>query len=298
MQGPTALTLAQVQIAVKPVLGGEMRVYVTRDQSLQLASFTVAAANSGVQDVGSPYSYNNLSLSSQVNGYPMDLVVVAENLVQDAGPILITISGTDQNNAAQTGVAVLEAPAYAGVSDNIFEAGWMADVVPTVATSQWLSFLNFSINCTAAAVGSKFSIWAMPNVNAGAYGQTNYRLIGATQEKSVTTNAQQPLAISAGLQEGAYIKGGVIPVAMLRVKARWISLGDGILRFDGASNLTVRVDIQKEQKVIDQRLFFMNATLNSALAAGELASVGDYDASIMAAKFGVIVAQQVGSPAE
>jgi hypothetical protein len=298
MQGPAALSLTQVQVAVKPVLGGEMRVYVTGDQALQLASFTVPSANSGVQDVGSPYAFNCSALTSLINGYPMDLVVVAENLVQDTAPISITVYGKDQNGAAQTGVAIFEPPAYAGVIDNIFEAGWMADVVPTVPTSQWTVYSAFSIACTTAAAGAHFSIWAMPNVTANASGPTNYRLIGATQEKSVTTNSQQPLAISAGLSEGYFIKPGVIPVAGMRVKARWVSLGDGILRFDGASNLTIRVDVQKEQKVIDQRIFFMNAALNSAMTAGELASVGDYDAVIIAAKFGVIVAQQVGSPAE
>ena len=286
MQGPTPLTAAQVQIAVKPALGGEMKVYVTQDQALELMQINILAANSGVNDYGSPYPFNNTALAAKVYGYAMDLIVVAENVISDSAPIIITIAGLDQNGAAQTGIAVLETPAFATVTDQIFETGWSADVIPTVATNQWTAVLSVSISCTSAAAYGKFSVWAMPN-------QSRYTLVGNTQEKSIRTRSPEPLAISAGLDEGAYVKPGPKPIGTMNVRQRWVSFGDGLARFDGA-NVTVRVDVVKEQKVVDQKIYALGGTLNVVPSAGELAAVGEFAATILYTDLAIMCATQTG----
>lgn len=299
MQGPAALTSAQVQIAVKPALGGEMRVYVTRDPALELANIQIVAANSGINQAGSPYAYNQTALTNEANGYPMDLVVIAENTLVDTGTISVLVTGLDQNGVVQSGLAIFETPAYASVTDQIFETGWAADVVPLNPTpqaagaangAQWSAYLSFQVTCTSLAQYGGFSIWAMPNLS-------RYTLIGATQEKSMMTRAQRPTAISAGLDEGAWIKPGVKPVGEARVRCRWISLGDAFARFDGA-NITMRIDVVKEQKIVDQRFFGMGGTMSVTTSAGELASVGEFDASLMYSELAIMIAQQVGSPSE
>ena len=290
MQGPGPLTSSQVQIALKPLLGGEMKVYCTSDPALQLAKIQVAATNSGVYIDGAPFGYAVQALQAQANGYPMDLVVVLETPLTDVSSVAITVFGSDQNNLTQSGVAYIEVPNYSTNADNFFPPGWAADVVPTVAANQWTNFTNFAIACTAAAVGAQFSIYAMPNMS-------RYRLIGYTMQKGFTTRAQMPTAISGGLDEGAVIKPGVIPVGTMHVGQKWVSLAEGMARFDG-SDVTVRVDCVKEQKVTDQRIFFTGAALNIAPSAGELAAVGEQQATIMYQKLLAIVAMGPGEPAE
>lgn len=284
MQGPNALTAAQLQIAQNPALGGEMKVYVTQDAALQLASITIQAVNSGVPDVGSSFAYNNTVLGETAG---LDLLVLAENLLGDSGPITVTVHGLDQNGAAQVGTAVFQTPAYSTVTDNIFQTGWAVDVAPTAPGNQWTKFLSFSVQATGAAQYGKFSIWAMPNTS-------RYSLIGATQEKSFTTPSQEPVAISAGLNAGAFVKPGMIPVGEAGVTQRWVSFSEGMARFDGG-RVTARIDVEKEQKIIDQRLYLIGATLNITPSAGEGASSGEIRGRIMYKKLAIMIPQATGN---
>ena len=255
-----------------------MMVYVTRDQAEELAHIQIGAANSRVNNPGSPHGDNQPTVTLKIKGYPKDLVAVAKNTITDSGPITLTIFGLDENGGAQTGVAVFENPVYAAVNEQIFEKGWAADVVPKLATLQWKAYTGYSIQCTNAAAKGNFSIWAMPN-------ESRYTLIGTTQENCIIMPSQRLTAISAGMEEGAYVKPGMNHDGEMRVKLHRDMMG----RFDWA-NVTVRVDLVEEQKIIAQKLYAMGGKF--------VPSAGAFDATIMFTDLAIMFAQQAASPVE
>jgi hypothetical protein len=280
MQGANTSTLAEVQIGNNMALDGDW-VYVTTDRALRLANIQIVAENRGLNNDSLPGQAAKLRL---VNGYPIDLLVTADDLVQDSGPITITVKGLDQNSSPQTGTALFETPAYAGVADQILKSGWAADVVPTVPTSQWTAFNGFSISCAAAARGAKFSIWGMPNLSD--HSPSNYQLIGTTNERSIKKPRQASMLISDGMNQAAFDKPGMKHPGEMRVKLRHDAMG----RFNLAS-VTVRVDMVKEQKIVTKRLYVLDGTMIEK-------SAGAFDATIMFNELAIMFAQSVGSPME
>src|SRR5690348_14687639 len=99
--GPTLIAAADYPVAQKPSYGGEFQVYLSTALALQVATYQLVAANSGLL---TPDPVNTLPTAGG------DLVVALDGPMVDTAPVVLTINGTDQSSSALSGIATFTPP--------------------------------------------------------------------------------------------------------------------------------------------------------------------------------------------
>ena len=106
MLRPPDLTSGQYPLATKPSLGYEQQLWISTGQYTDVGAFTIISANSGVAALGAPSA-------AQLAGAPQELMLQLDSPVIADGQLVLTVIGTDINNAAATYVATITPPGYA-----------------------------------------------------------------------------------------------------------------------------------------------------------------------------------------
>lgn len=218
MQRPSAIPTVSIPLARRPSQGGEYQVYLSPADGLELGSVTVTGANAGTYTADTGYA---VALAAR----PSDLVVVLENGRKVGGSLTVHVVGTDQADAALSGNATLEFPAWAGVSQEAFPTGLAAEVV--VAANKYFKTVT-SVTVTAADVDAKDAkliLLGMPD-------QSTYERVGCTTSKEITTPSRTGRPMACEMNGSAFTAAGVSTPGELSISAA--DTGPGSLqRFDG-----------------------------------------------------------------
>jgi hypothetical protein len=134
---PTALDPTKdYTVALKPSLGYEQQLYVSTSLSADLGTLELVAANSGT------YTRNNADNTALASA-PAELLVTLKNDANfGTNDCVVTVNGTDANDAPLTGTATFSVPAYAQETNRIFPKGFAAEVVPGTPNAKFKTILS------------------------------------------------------------------------------------------------------------------------------------------------------------
>jgi hypothetical protein len=257
---PADLTVSQYPVATRPALGFERQLYVSPQAHTVLGEIQIVTVNSGTY---TPRVADNAALLAA----PQELLCVL-GVDADLGStdLIVTVTGTDQNNAPLTGTATFTPPGYAQDQTRSFPKGWAAEVTAT-ATKRFKTVNTVSF-VTAADIPStpKLLLIGVPTLDNTAAG--TFRLIGTKVSLSSTRKIRSPVAIQDGADKGKYIKPGEIPVPTLSIKGKVPSEADGLARYNG-KRVTGWVIEKKEDKVTTQHIFYFGLIMTAGDDVGE-----------------------------
>lgn len=279
MLRPTALTATQYGLATKPGLGYEQQLFVSTAQSVNLGTMLVAGANSGVY---TPNTSDNQTLL----GAPQELLVVLNTDVADSGSIVLTVTGTDANNAPLTGTATFTPPVYAKEATNTFPKGWAVELIPNTNGALWKTIINVSIACTSLAQYAQFRILGVPSV-------ASYTKIGTKVTLNYDPKVPMPTAVGDGRDLGAFIKAGNIDIGALEINGKVPSNADGLARYNGI-RVTGLIKEVKEDKVGTMNIFLTGLIMTAKAKVGEDQSPNQLDATAMYENIAFMLAGGVG----
>lgn len=255
---PTTVAAADYNIARRPTLGAEMDVYLSSSEVVEIGRYEMLAAGSGEWTSD---AVNAAVLSAD----PSDLQVVVQAEVRSSAPVVVTVVGTDQNDAAITATATLSPPGWVTNQSYSFPEGYAKDLTPTVGGKMFKTIT--SVTFTNGARGGKFRIYKLPAL-------TSFTLVGFTTGGDFTTKSRPPKPIADKLDGSAVVKFGRSEPGTLSLTAKYLSVGDGLQRFAGR-RCTAMAIIEKEEQLITERLIFGNYVPNVRPSMPE----GDGDAT-------------------
>lgn len=271
--------VADYPIALKPTLGYEQQLYVSVSPSLEPGIFQLTAANSGV------YTPNNADTAA-LAVTPLELLAELETDVNcGVANLVLTVVGTDQNDAALTGTATFAVPAYAQETSRVFPKGWAVEITPNVAGKLFktITAAALSVVNTVTAVGAKIAIFGMPAL-------TTFRKIGCKTQLNYDPKVPVPHAIQCGRDMSAFIKPGEIPEGSLEITAKIPTFSDGLARINGI-RVTGLIKEIKEDKVTTMHVFLMGLIMTSKPSIGESVEPGTLAATSKYEDVAFILAQ-------
>lgn len=238
-QRPAALSSGNIPLARRPSQGGEFQVFLSAQDALEVGAVTVTGLNAGSYAPDSGYA---VALAAR----PSELVVVLENGRVTSGNVAVHVVGTDQNDAALSGNAVLDFPAWCGVADSAFPTGMAAEVI--VPAGRMFKTIT-GVTVTGAPVAAKDArliVLGMPDI-------ASYERVGCTTSKEIETPSRVGRPIACEMQGSAFTAAGRSRPGALTISAK--DLGPGSLsRFDGIRT-TVQIRVQHES--VEARRYFM-----------------------------------------
>ncbi len=278
MLGPANLAAKQYPVALKPTLGFEQQFFVSLEQSVELGTLEIKAANSGV------YTANqgeNLTLADS----PQELLAVFDTPTNACGAsnLVVHLVGTDQDGAALNGTATFAVPSYANDQTRRFPQGYAVDVVPSVAGKKFKTVTGVTVDSTVDAVASKVTLFGVPSV-------VTFTKVGCRTQMNYDLRVPQPVAVQCGRDLSAFIKSGEIPVGALDVTAKIPSFADGLARING-QRVTGLIKEIKEDSVDTMHVFFLGLRVTVKPSVGESVDPATLTATAMYEDCAMIVAQ-------
>lgn len=219
MQRPADLTPENIPLVRRPSQGGEFQVFLSPQEAFEVGSVSITGSNAGTFTADTGYA---VSLADR----PSDLIVLLENGRKTGGPISVHVVGTDQNDAALSGNAVLEFPAWAGVSDEAFPTGFASEVLVTDGTKRFKTVSLVTVLASESeATDAKLIVLGMPN-------QSTYERVGCTTSKEIETPSRVGRAMPCEMNGSAFTGAGRSKAGSLTISAQ--DTGPASLaRFDG-----------------------------------------------------------------
>lgn len=245
---PAAIAAANAGLANKPILGGNVEIYATDVLSYRIGVLEITAADTGVW---TPDAENAAVLSAD----PSDLVAVCQTRVNGgAENIVLTVTGTDDGDAAASGVATFDNPSYSPVTKFFFPRGYGKDVVEGEADIFKTVTGVAATNATATAINSKFEIWKLPAFS-------DFIKFGCREEFSFSTPDRVPQSIPCGFNATAYSVPGSSEELNIDLSGKYFTIHDSLARYAGAP-ITLMARIIKEDGTLEvDRWFFTGVNL-------------------------------------
>lgn len=262
MLKPADLTTKQYPVALKPTDSYEEQLLYSLQQPLQVGVWTAIAANSGVYTP-------SVADVAQLAVTPLELAVVLDNNIDSSvlnggsgiTPV-ITITGTDVNNAAVTGTATFASPAYAQTQVPVFCKTFAAEATTTpTAGTAFKTITGVTMTGGAELAPVKFVIIGLPPLSSFVQVATKTKLDWALR-------VPMPHSIASGRDKSKYIKPGEIEEGTITITARNPNWGDGLARINGI-RVTGLVKEVKEDQVDVVHIFLLGMILTWKASGGE-----------------------------
>lgn len=246
---PANISAANIPIAVKPLLGKEKKLFISLKPAIEVGSATITGAGALTQTL------NNAG-GVQLTARPSNLLVKLEEEV-DLGATagVIGVVGTDENDAVISGAARFANPTYAQEQGYRFPAGTSREVLVSGLSRKFKTMTVIvpqAIN--AEALGGKLSVFGLPAPG-------DFQLVGCRVNLDYPDESRESVNIACGGDDSAFVKPGQKPVREFTVSVKLPTYSDGLKRYSGMSNLVLRLDSDKEERVISDREFLMGVHL-------------------------------------
>ena len=257
---PTNLAVTDYPVALKPTLGYEQQLYTSPQAHTVLGSLDVVAPNSGTYTLSVP---DNAMLAVTPQELFMALDADADLGTAD---LVVTVVGTDQNNAALTGTCTFTPPGHAQDQSHAFPRGWAQEVTAT-AGKKFKTITGISV-VTDAAIASTPRIWliGIPSLDSSSSG--TFTKLATKVKLNYDPAVPIPTAVQDGRRKGAYIKKGEIEVGKAEITAKIPGPADGLARVNGR-RVTGWIQEKKEEKLVTQNIFLLGLVLGAKAETGE-----------------------------
>ena len=274
---PTDLATADYPVALKPGLGHESQLYVSTEQHTVLGEQDIVTLNSGTY---TPQVADNLLLQAN----PQEVLAVLMGDVDFGSQnVVVTVAGTDQNDAALTGTATFKTPAYAQDTSRVYPKGYAVEVIPAVDGKKFKTIINVTVSCSTAAARAVIKLIGVPSLST-------FHKIGVKTQLNYDPNVPMPVPIQEGRDKGAYIKPGEIDVGNVALTTKILSPADGLSRINGR-RVTGLIKEIKEDKVTTQHVFALGLIITLKITTGESIEPNTYNGTGLCELFPMIVAQ-------
>ncbi len=238
---PGTIATADKPIARKHSVGGEKRLYITRDPVNDLGTLLLAGDGSGVWT------------ADAINTPPTagsDLQAVVETWVESDTAAVLTVVGTKSGGGSITGTATLNPPGWAVNNSYDFQPGAAWDL--TVAAADTYATIT-SVSITNAKKWSSLKLFQLPAT-------TNYKYVDTVENVTPRIGNSPGHPIPDLLDGSAEVTLGRSDPSELRITAKHRSIVDGLARYAGRP-CTLRLEVWKQGRVLVERHVFGNAIL-------------------------------------
>jgi hypothetical protein len=244
---PDTIATADLPIAVKHSVGGEKKLYATRDSAIKLGDIVLWGDGSGVW---TPDTVGNTILASD----PHDLVIVVQNECKANAAPVITFNVVFNDDSTGTIAVTLNPPAWVQNGGWDFQHGAAKDFTPS-ATGKTVKSITSLASVTNAKKWSGFQVWALPP-------STYYKYIDTVESVDPSIGIRPGVSIPDGLDGTAEVVVGRSEESTLEIRALHRSVVDGILRYSGYE-ATLRMELWKGGRILVERHVFANCILSA-----------------------------------
>jgi len=239
---PDDIATVDVPIARKPTIGGEKKLWISDEPVIEVGEIAWVTDGSGV------YTADQIN-TIPATGYDLQLKVDGE--LQSDTSVVVTIVGTDQDDAAVTGTATLSYPKWSSNKTYDYVEGISCDVVPTVSTQKFKTISSISVSG-----GKKWGKVKLFNLPTAASWQ--YVDFIRSVEPTIGTYPAHP--VPDGLDGAKDVTRGRSDPSGVRVTCNNRGMVDGIQRYAGRQ-ICIRQEIKKQGKVLTERHVFGNVII-------------------------------------
>lgn len=256
MLRPAALAATDYAAALRPLQGYERRLKVSLGNAYVMGELTLHGLNSGTWTAAAAEA---ASLAAD----PHEIVFVLDTPADagEGGSIVVTVTGTDQNDAAlSTKTATISVPAYSTLTRASFPRGYGAEVQVTEG-KYWKTITSVTVTCPASCANVRLKCVAIPALST-------FSLVGCRANLDLTVKVQKPFPIQCGIDLGAYVKPGEITVGNLSVSAKILNGAEGLNRINGRRVVGMIQDL-KEETLDVGHTFLTGLIISGDESAGE-----------------------------
>jgi len=201
-----------------------------------------------------------------------------------ASNLILTVTGTDQNNAALIGVATFAVPAYSSFTERVFPARFSVEAIPNQGDGKlFKTVTSVSVASDADANGTKVTLFALPQLST-------FRKIGCKTQLNYSLKVPMPYPVQCGRDKAAFVKSGEIEEGKLEITAKIPTESDGLARINGI-RVTGLVKDVKEDKLDVQHTFLVGLIMTSKVNSGESVDPATLAADALYEDIAVILAQ-------
>lgn len=234
---PSAVNIADMSIAQAPYYGGEFAVYLTNKDCYVVGTLTFSAAATAT------YAANATVTITNIKAAGTDLQAVLEMDANLDAPLSFWVRGTNASDAVCSGVALFTPPTWAENQSYAFPQGYAVDV--DAGVNKFKTVTGISL-VQSGSRNLKVALMSLPET-------TDFALVGCTNNSDFTTKARPSKPIPCGMDGAAFNKKGRSEPGTLKLGANLISMGDGLMRYDGVTCTAMLVGI-KEDAVMGDRV--------------------------------------------
>jgi len=275
---PNLLTTTEYPVALSPAQGYEQQLYVSKEAYSNPGKFELVAVNSGVATMSN-------ADQAQLAATPQRLLAMLDNDARGNGPLVLTVTGTDQDNAPLSGIATFSPPGWSNDASYGFPKGWAEEVFAT-AGKKFKTITNIAVTADAGWLGNRLQLFGVPDpAEAG-----KYVLIGCKTQLNYDYKVPMPYAIQCGRDKGAFIKEGDIPVGAAEITTKIPDASSGLVRYNGG-RVTGLIKDLKNDKLHVQNIFLLGLTITVKSNFGEGEDPATLTGTAMYEELGFVLAK-------
>jgi hypothetical protein len=237
---PTAISDADLQIAVDPVIGGEAKVYAAFTRIIDAGNIFQPAADDGELDL-LPTFDNNVARHYQV--------VVDRTGARSTEKIVLTFNVEDEDDNVTTATAEFPIPDRSLNQAFSVPQGAATDLIVTGSGngSKKVKEITSLASIDGGSAGNRYRIIAIPD-------EDDFSLIGCTNSANFQLPLGESLPIPCGLNPSAFVKRGRGEAGRLTVQQKYVDYLEGIARFNG-HYATAMIEFWKDERLLTERIF-------------------------------------------
>lgn len=252
-QKPTDISAADLQIALDPEIGGEIKVYASYDPWVIAGQLTQPEENSGVLALEATFD-NNADRDFQV--------VVDRTGMRSDVELVISLNVRFADSTDGVAEATFAVPARSHNQKFSVGQGTAVDLIGTGDDSaKKVKQILGVASVVGGEAGNRFQIVAVPD-------EDKFFLIGCTDEAGLTLPLGASLAIACGLNASAHVKRGRGEPGQLTVTEKYVDYMHGLGRLNGHF-CTAKVEAYKDERVLTERIVVHKWKPMASPSAGE-----------------------------
>ncbi|MBM3758520.1 MAG: hypothetical protein FJW38_31680 [Acidobacteria bacterium] len=239
---PDAIALADIPIARNHSVGGEKRLFVSKEPARQIGSVFLKG------DADAEW------IPDEINTLPVtgaDLQAkVDDELDADAAP-LFTFTGTDQADVALQGTSTFSPPSYVANKGFDFSEGVALDIVPGTAGKLFKTLSG--VTATNAKKWSRLKVFQLPSA-------ASWKSIAMVESVDVKIGTKVGHPIPDELDGAKEVVAGRSEPSSITINAKHRSVVDGLQRYAGRL-CCLRLEVWKQGKILVERHVYANCIL-------------------------------------
>lgn len=251
---PAAIQTVDYVIARNHMLGGEVKLYATKERALLLGSVQGNGTNSGTLTVDEVYD-------DLLAATPAPLAIRVDGEVTGAGTVVITLGVTFADDTTGTCAFTYEPPNWVTNQTNDFGHNAAVEGVPSAA-GKLIKAINSVVSVTNAQRYATFEIWKLPQDTA------RWKLVPMITSVNPQSGIRPGVAIADGLDGTREVVEGRSPESSIELRANHKAYVDGLARF-GGSYCCLRVERWAGGKILLERSVLVNCILQVNPEFGE-----------------------------